>query len=142
MTELASRERYRFKKQLDKIDEAHGRGTELISLYVPPTKQISDITNHLRSEYSQSSNIKSKTTKKNVMSAIESIISKLKYFKKPPDNGMVFFIGHKGIGADKTEMVSFVVEPPEPIPTFLYRCDSDFYTQPLRDMLLEKDNYG
>ncbi len=142
MTELTGRERYRFKRQLDDIEEAHGRGTELISLYVPPTKQISDVTNHLRSEYSQSSNIKSKTTRKNVMGAIESIISKLKYFKKPPDNGMVFFVGHKGIGADKTEMVSYVLEPPEPIPTFLYRCDSDFYTQPLREMLVEKDNYG
>jgi len=142
MTELTSRERYRFKRQLDEIEEAHGRGTELISLYVPPTKQISEVTNHLRSEYSQSSNIKSKTTRKNVMGAIESILSKLKYFKKPPDNGMVFFVGHKGIGADKTEMVSFVLEPPESIPTFLYRCDSDFYTQPLREMLVEKDNYG
>ncbi len=142
MTVLASRERYRFRRQLEEIEEAHGRGTELISLYVPPTKQISDVTNHLRSEYSQSSNIKSKTTRKNVMGAIESIISKLKYFKRPPDNGMVFFVGHKGIGADKTEMVSYVVEPPEPVPTFLYRCDSDFFTDPLRDMLLEKDNYG
>jgi peptide chain release factor subunit 1 len=96
----------------------------------------------LRNEYSQSSNIKSKTTKKNVMGAIESILSKLKYFKKPPENGVVFFVGHKGVGADKTEMVSFVLEPPETMPTFLYRCDSDFYTEPLRDMLLEKDNYG
>ena len=142
MTKSASRERYRFKRQLDEIDEAHGRGTELISLYVPPSKQISDVTNHLKNEFSQSSNIKSKTTRKNVTSAIESIISKLKYYKKPPDNGMVFFVGHKGIGADKTEMVSYVLEPPEAVPTFLYRCDSDFYTDPLREMLLEKDNYG
>jgi peptide chain release factor subunit 1 len=142
MTQLASRERYKFRKQLDEIELAHGRGTELISLYVPPSKQISDVTAYLRNEYSQSSNIKSKTTKKNVMGAIESILSKLKYFKKPPENGVVFFVGHKGIGADKTEMVSFVLEPPDVMPTFLYRCDSDFYTEPLRDMLLEKDNYG
>jgi peptide chain release factor subunit 1 len=142
MTELATRERYKFRKQLDEIELAHGRGTELISLYVPPSKQIHDVTSHLKNEYSQSSNIKSKTTRKNVTAAIESILSKLKYFKKPPENGIVFFVGHKGIGADKTEMVSYVVEPPEPIPTFLYRCDSDFLTDPLRDMLLEKDNYG
>jgi peptide chain release factor subunit 1 len=142
MTEMASRERYKFRKQLEEIELAHGRGTELISLYVPPSKQIHDVTGHLRNEYSQSSNIKSKTTRKNVMGAIESILSKLKYYKRPPANGMVFFVGHKGIGADKTEMVSYVVEPPESIPTFLYRCDSDFYTEPLRDMLLEKDNYG
>jgi peptide chain release factor subunit 1 len=142
MTEMSSREKYRFRKQLEEIENCHGRGTELISLYVPPGKQISDVANHLRSEYSQSSNIKSKTTKKNVMSSIESIMSRLKYFKKPPENGMVFFVGHKEIGADKTEMVAFVIEPPEPIATFLYRCDSDFFTQPLREILVEKDNYG
>lgn len=142
MTEMASKQRYKFRKQLDEIESAHGRGTELISLYVPPGKQIHSVTGHLRNEFSQSSNIKSKTTRKNVTGAIESILSKLKYFKKPPENGLVFFVGHKGIGADKTEMVSYVVEPPEPIPTFLYRCDSDFYTEPLRDMLLEKENYG
>ncbi|MFQ6060912.1 MAG: peptide chain release factor aRF-1, partial [Thermoplasmata archaeon] len=38
--------------------------------------------------------------------------------------------------------VAYVIEPPEPISTFLYRCDSSFYTKPLREMLLEKDNYG
>lgn len=142
MAELTSRERYEFRKQLDEVESCHGRGTELISLYVPPGKQISDVANHLRSEYSQSSNIKSKTTRKNVMSAIESIMSKLKYFKKPPDNGMVFFVGHKEAGADRTDMVAFVLEPPEPIATFFYRCDSDFFTEPLRDILVEKDNYG
>ncbi|UCD92930.1 MAG: peptide chain release factor 1 [Methanobacteriota archaeon] len=142
MAELTSRQRYEFRRQLDEIEKCHGRGTELISLYVPSGKQISDVSNHLRSEYSQSSNIKSKTTRKNVMAAIESIMSKLKYFKKPPENGMVFFVGHKEAGADRTDMVAFVIEPPEPIATFLYRCDSDFYLDPLKEMLLEKDNYG
>ncbi len=142
MVELTSKERYEFNKQLDEIEECHGRGTELISLYVPPGRQIFEVANHLRSEYSQSSNIKSKTTRKNVTAAIESILNKLKYFKKPPENGMVFFVGHKEVGADKTDMVAFVIEPPEPIVTFLYKCDSDFFIDPLKDMLVEKDNYG
>jgi peptide chain release factor subunit 1 len=39
-------------------------------------------------------------------------------------------------------MVTFVLEPPEPVTSFLYRCDSKFYTAPLHEMLAEKDVYG
>ena len=136
------KEKYKVKKDLEFIEECNGRGTELISVYIPPDKQISDVSNYLRNEYAQSSNIKSKSTRKNVMSAIDSILSKLKYFKKPPPNGLVLFVGHKKIGADQTQMVSFVIEPSEPITTFLYRCDSRFYTDILRETLADKDVYG
>ncbi|MCK5547849.1 MAG: peptide chain release factor aRF-1 [Thermoplasmata archaeon] len=134
--------RYRFKKDLEEIEGCTGSGTELITLYVPPEKQIFDVANYLRNELAQSSNIKSKTTKKNVMSAIESIMNRLKQYKRPPPNGVVFFIGHKQIGSDKTDMVSFIIEPPDPISTFLYRCDSRFYTEILRETLEAKEQYG
>jgi peptide chain release factor subunit 1 len=39
-------------------------------------------------------------------------------------------------------MITFVLEPPEPVVSFLYRCDSKFYTEPLHEMLAEKDVYG
>jgi peptide chain release factor subunit 1 len=39
-------------------------------------------------------------------------------------------------------MVAFVIEPPLPFKTFLYRCDSLFYIQPLEEMLTEKEVYG
>ncbi|MFQ6106538.1 MAG: peptide chain release factor aRF-1 [Thermoplasmata archaeon] len=134
--------KYKFKRDLERIQEAKGRGTELISLYVPPDKQISDVMSYLRNEYSQSSNIKSKGTRKNVMAAIESIMSRLKAYKRPPQNGVVFFIGHKSVAADQTQMVQFVLEPPEPVTTFLYRCDSEFYVDPLLEMFEEKETYG
>ena len=69
-------------------------------------------------------------------------MSRLKQFKKPPENGFIFFVGHKSAGADKTEMVAHIIEPPQPITTFLYRCDSLFYVEPLEAMLTEKDLYG
>ncbi|MEE9268034.1 MAG: peptide chain release factor aRF-1 [Thermoplasmata archaeon] len=141
-TQEKGKERYLFKRKLEEIEAAEGRGTELISLYVPPKRQISDATAYLRQELSQSSNIKSKTTRKNVTSAIESILSRLRAFRKVPDRGLAFFVGHKQVGADQTQMVSFVVEPPEPIPTFWYRCDSRFFTEPLEEMLREKDLYA
>src|SRR4030067_748597 len=114
MTELTDLQKYEFRRSLEEVKKLSGRGTELISLYVPPDKQISDVANYLRGEYSQSSNIKSQSTRKHVQGAIESILQRLKYYKQPPPNGLVFFTGHKAIGADQTQMVTFVLEPPEP----------------------------
>jgi len=142
MTELTDLQKYEFRRSLEEVRKLSGRGTELISLYVPPSRQISDVSNYLRSEYSQSSNIKSASTRKNVQAAISSILSRLKNFKAPPENGLVFFVGHRSIGADQTNMVQFVLEPPEPVPTFIYRCDSQFFTEPIEGMLETKDNYG
>jgi peptide chain release factor subunit 1 len=142
MEKMSPRQKYDFRKELDEIEEYKGRATELISLYVPPTKQVSDVSNYLKNEYSQSSNIKSKSTRKNVMSAIESISSRLKNLKKVPPNGIVFFVGHVPSGADQTRMVTKVIEPPRSITTFMYRCDSNFYTEQLRDMLTVEDVYG
>jgi peptide chain release factor subunit 1 len=142
VTELTDLQKYEFRRSLEEVRKLQGRGTELISLYIPPSRQISDVANYLRSEYSQSSNIKSASTRKNVQAAISSILSRLKNFKQPPENGLVFFVGHRSIGADQTDMVQFVLEPPDPVPTFIYRCDSAFFTDPLIDMLEQKDTYG
>lgn len=142
MAEMTQRQKYDLKRRIEELKSCKGKHTELISLYVPPNKQIFDVNSYLKNELSQSQNIKSKTTKKNVLSAIESIMSRLKYFKQPPENGVIFFVGHKSIGSDQTEMVAFVIEPQMPITTFLYRCDSLFYLEPLEEMLTEREIYG
>ncbi len=142
MTELSQRQKYVLKKKIEELKECRGKHTELISLYIPSNKQISDVSSYLKNELSESQNIKSKTTRKNVLSAIESILSRLRNFKTPPENGVVFFVGHKSIGSDQTTMVAFVIEPPLPFKTFLYRCDSVFYLEPLEEMLTEKEIYG
>ncbi|HEV2230890.1 MAG TPA: peptide chain release factor aRF-1, partial [Thermoplasmata archaeon] len=135
-------ERYSFRRKLEEIAAARGRATELISLYVSPGKQISDVMGYLRNEYAQSSNIKSRTTRKNVMWAIESLMGRVRGFKEPPSNGVAFFVGSKAVGADKSESVTFIVEPPEPLNTYLYRCDSTFFLDPLLAMVHEPDLWG
>ena len=134
--------KYEFKKQLRKIRQVKGRATELISLYVPASKRVSDVTSYLKNEYAQSSNIKSRTTRKNVMWAIDSIIGKLKTFRTVPENGLIFLVGHKSGTGDQTVPVSFILEPPQPIQPFLYRCDSHFYLEQLEAMLAEEEVYG
>src|SRR5216117_197805 len=135
-------EKYKFRRALEEIEAAQGRGTELVTVYVPPERPISDVTNYLRGELSQSSNIKSAGTRKNVTQAIESAMQRLKGYRMPPPTGLVVFTGHVSVGADQTKMVAYVLEPPEPVASFRYRCDSRFYTEPLHEMLAEKDVYG
>lgn len=134
--------KYDFKKAMQQIVSHRGRGTELISVYIPGTKQISDVMAYLRDEYSQSSNIKSKSTMKNVQGAIDSIMSRIKTYKAPPENGVVIFCGEVPRAGDQTKMVQYVIDPPEPITAFLYRCDSTFFTDPLQAMLIDKKYYG
>lgn len=142
MTEISARRRYDFKRDLEAIENLRGMHTELISLYVPQSKQVSDAVAYLRNEASQASNIKSNQTRKNVQSALESLMSRLKQFKQAPENGVVLFVGSVVTGNNQQELQAHVLYPPEPIQTFMYRCDSRFYTEPLRDFLVEKEAYG
>jgi peptide chain release factor subunit 1 len=137
-----ARRRYEFKKMLERLQEKEGSGTELISLYIPPDKQLYDVSAQLRDEYGQCANIKSKQTKTNVQSALSSILSRLKNYKNPPENGMAIFSGTVNVGGDRTVHETIIVEPPEPLKTYIYRCSSNFELEPLRQMLEEKFVYG
>ena len=136
------RARYDFKRSMEELRGYRGRGTELISVYVPYGKPISDVAAYLRDESGQASNIKSKTTMKNVTSAIDSIMARLKTFSKVPESGVVIFCGEVPRAGDQTKMVQYLIQPPEPITAFLYRCDSTFFTEPLDAMLVDKRYYG
>ena len=85
---------YELRKALKKLSGFHGSGTELISVYIPAGAQVHEMSNKLREELSQASNIKSKSTKLNVMGALEKIMGYLKLFRKPPPNGIAVFSGN------------------------------------------------
>ena len=140
--ELSSRQRYDFKRDLEEMTTLRGQHTELISVYIPAEKEISQYTNYLRAESSQASNIKSTQTRKNVQSAIESLLSRLRYYRMSPKNGLVLFVGAVVTGNNQQDMRAYVFEPPQAITAFVYRCDSTFYIDPLKDMLAEKEIYG
>ncbi|RLG99069.1 peptide chain release factor 1, partial [Candidatus Bathyarchaeota archaeon] len=138
-----SLQRYRLKKALDILANKEGRGTELISLYIPPGRQISEVVSMLRQEYGTASNIKSTTTRKNVQDAIVKVMQRLKLFKQVPETGLVIFCGalpQNGPGSEKIE--TYVIIPPEPIQIYLYRCDSRFHTEHLQEFLKERESYG
>jgi peptide chain release factor subunit 1 len=134
---------FKVKRLLDTLASKRGRHTELISLYVPPGRQLSEVVGVLRQEYSTASNIKSRTTRHNVQDAIERVIQRLKLVGRTPPTGLVVFCGaipQNGPGTERME--TYVIVPPEPIDVYLYRCNSRFHVEPLFDLVREKETYG
>ncbi len=140
----ADRRKYEFKKVIEELQEYEGSGTQLVTIYIPDDKQISDVVAHITQEHSEAANIKSKQTRTNVQDALTSIKDRLRYYDTyPPENGIVLFSGAVNSGGGQTDMVTRVLErPPEPIESFRYHCDSDFLTEPLEHMLSDKGLFG
>jgi len=137
------RRKYEFRKVIEELQDYTGSGTQLVTIYVPPDKQISDVVAHAVQEHSEAANIKSKDTRTNVQDALSSIKARLKYYDNPPENGMVLFSGAVDSGGGQTTMVTEVLEdPPHPIQSFRYHCDSAFLTEPLAEMLTDQGLYG
>jgi peptide chain release factor subunit 1 len=141
--ENSSLTRFRFKRMLEILEKKQGRGTELITVYIPPGKQISEVMNDLRTEWGTAGNIKSKTTKKNVQDALTKAMEQLKLYRKIPDTGLVLFAGsiasaQLGVG----EMETHVIIPPEPIGIYYYRCEHEFMLKPLFELLRSEDAFG
>ena len=135
--------RFRLKRNLERLTAREGRGTELVSLYVPYGRQVSEVVAMLNNEYGTASNIKSNTTRKNVQDAITRVTQRMKMFKKVPENGLVIFCGaipQNGPGSEKIEL--YIISPPEPIQVYLYRCDARFHTEHLQEFLKEKETFG
>jgi len=137
-----SEKTYQLKKQLRQLEGFRGSGTELISVYIPAGSQVHEMNGKLREEMSQASNIKSKSTKLNVLGALERIMNHLKIYKKPPANGIAVFAGNVSDNPAKVDIGLFTVEPPEPLNIGAYRCDSRFFLEPLQSMLGATDSYG
>ncbi|MFW9988615.1 MAG: peptide chain release factor aRF-1 [Candidatus Odinarchaeota archaeon] len=135
---------YKTKKLLENLKSKRGFHTELISVYIPHDRKISDVTNHLKNEISESQNIKSKLTRKNVLDSISSLLEQLKNIKDVPENGLVMFSGaipqRNTPGTERNEM--YIVEPPDRVVTFRYHCASEFLLWPLEEMLTPKETYG
>lgn len=137
---------YRLRKTLEELSDKSGRGTELISLYVPPKKALHEVVNGLREEQGTADNIKSDLTRTHVVDALSRVIQRLKLYKNAPNNGLVMFCGALppvGGGPIGSEVIKlYEIEPPKELQTFLYRCDDHFHVDILKDMLKEENMIG
>lgn len=134
--------KHKLKKIINKLSKYRGRNTELVSLYIPSGYPLPKVTQQLRDEAGTASNIKSKTTRKNVLSALEKIAQHLKLYKQTPKNGLIIFCGNISQQEGNPDYKLFSLETPEPMSIRLYRCDQEFVLTPLKEMVEEKDIYA
>ncbi|HII67015.1 MAG TPA: peptide chain release factor 1 [Thermococcaceae archaeon] len=137
-----SAEMYELKKKVEELKKFRGRATELVSLYIPADYDLNKVMQQLRDEYGTAQNIKSKTTRKNVLGALERAMQHLKLYKQTPETGLALFVGNVSEQEGVSDIRVFAIVPPEPLNVRLYRCDQTFVTEPLEEMLRVKDAYG
>lgn len=130
------------RKFVLELEKYRGRHTELVSVYVPAGYELIKVIQHLQEEQGTAENIKDKTTRNNVIDALERMIRHLKLFKRTPDNGLAAFAGNISEKEGQQDLQVWSVEPPIPLKTRIYRCDQTFVLDLLREMIDVNDTYG
>ena len=135
-------EKWKFKRMLASLRNMKGNGTSLISLIIKSGAQIALTTKILTVEYGTASNIKSRVNRLSVLTAITSVQHALKKYKQTPANGLAIFCGIVMTEDGKEKKVNISFEPPNPINKPLYKCDKEFHTDYLEELILQKETYG
>lgn len=139
---MDQKQQYKLKKLIKELKSIRGRHTELITVYVPQGYDINGILSQLSSEQGTAANIKSKTTRKNVVDGLEKAIQALRLYKQTPPNGLAVFAGNVSKREGIPDLKVWTIEPPEPVSIKIYRCDQTFVTEPLEDLISVKEVYG
>ncbi|MCH2405389.1 MAG: peptide chain release factor aRF-1 [Nitrosopumilus sp.] len=137
---------YKIRKTLEELSQKSGRGTELITVYIPKGKQLHEIINTLQQEQGTADNIKSDLTRTHVVDSLGKVVQRLKLYKKTPEKGLVIFCGAlspEGGGPLGSEVVKiWEIDPPKDLKQYLYRCDDHFHVDILKDMLKDDNLIG
>jgi len=86
-----SAERHKLRRKVEQLKAYQGRHSSFTTLYVPPTKNLTDVISFVRTELAGAENIKSKANRKNVSDNLTAILSELSKVGQIPENGLAFF---------------------------------------------------
>src|SRR5713226_9659537 len=114
---------YKTRKLITELQSKEGRGTELVSLFIPPRKPIHEVIAYLRNEWGTAGNIKSDTTRTHVQDALTRTMQRLKLYRETPENGLVIFAGALPTDGPGSEVVRLnEIVPPKAVHAFTYTC--------------------
>lgn len=133
MVKNMSVSRQRLKRKIEQLKAHKGRHSSFTTIYIPPTKNLTDVINFVKTELAGVDNIKSKTNRKNVADNLTAILSELTKIKEIPENGLAFFFGIEEEGGIGKEIREIVI-PPSPVSQFIYQCGREFVTEELESM--------
>ena len=142
MQKISAKDRLHIKHFIKEVESIRGRHTELISVYVPSGYEITAKIDQLKQEQGTATNIKSKSTRDNVIASLEKMIQHLKSFPSTPPNGLIVFSGNASDREGQQDYKVWSIEPPIPMNQNLYRCDKEFVTDILHDMADDKIIFG
>jgi len=118
---------------IQQLDDIEGEGTTLVTLLLPASYNISQAKQMLVEELSESQNIKDKSTRKKVQSALKKAQSQVRELGEIPENGAAIYTKH-----DKA--VTHI--PGKELNQKLYRCDNKFHTEPVLELERDDTRYG
>jgi peptide chain release factor subunit 1 len=128
---------------VETLSSIRGRHTELVSVLGPAEANLNVVIDQLEGEKSTARNIKSATTRKNVIEALEKVMRALRMLnQQTPKNGIAVYAGNVSEVEGQTNMQIWTIIPPEELNMRLYRCDQVFIVDALKEMLEEKELYG
>ena len=137
---------YKIRKTLEELSKKSGRGTELITVYIPKGKQLHEIISSLQQEQGTADNIKSDLTRSHVVDSLGKVVQRLKLYKKTPARGLVMFCGalpsEEGGPLGSEVVTVWEIDPPKDLNQYLYRCDDHFHVDILKDMLKDDNLIG
>jgi len=139
---LSTFQKFKINKFLKEVGSFKARHTELVTVYIPSGYDINKIINHLSQEQGTAKNIKSASTRNNVIDALEKMIQHLRLYKQTPPNGLAVFSGNVAEREGQSDVKVWSLEPPVPLKTRIYRCDKDFQLDLLYDLTETKEVYG
>lgn len=118
---------------ITQLDDINDEGTTLVSLLLPADYKIRQAKQLLVEEMSESQNIKSKSTRKKVQSALKKAQNQVRQLGELPENGAAIYTSH-----DKA--VTYI--PEKELNQKLYRCDNKFHTKPIKELERDDTRYG
>ncbi|NIQ06598.1 MAG: peptide chain release factor 1 [Candidatus Korarchaeota archaeon] len=115
-----------------------GHSTTLVTLIIPSGTSVHEMRDLVSQELATAENIQSKQTRKHVQSALQSILRRLKKYRRFPENGLIIYCGITQEGS----LELHEVVPPRQIQRKRYLCDSHFHTELLEELVKRKRQYG
>jgi len=135
-------QKYELEAFVEELGSYHGKHTELITVLIPAGASLVQMKKQLEDEKGTANNIKSSTTRKNVINALDLAVRKLKEIGRTPKNGLAVFSGLITTTDGRESLEVWAIEPPKILNVRTYRCDQRFLLDPLIDMLESDEVYG
>jgi len=136
---------HKLRKLIASLSGKEGKGTEFISLYIPPKTPIDQVVATLKAE-SDSADARNESLRgiwERRQDALKNIIQRVKLQKEIPENGLALFAGSFAANDSASELLNVEeLLPPEPIPAYLYVVENHFDLEPLREMLRNQKVVG